>query len=123
MTRDERPMLWVMNADHSISPAATTTAWSEAMFGPGAHRRVAKDQVGPFFISTVFSGIDIAMHGPPQVFETMVFHDRAPLTARQARRSSSHAEALEIHAALVEHYRVVYSSSSSSHTSSGVPAT
>jgi hypothetical protein len=40
-------------------------------------RRVALDEVGGYRVSTVFLGVDhnFAMHGPPVLWETMVFDD------------------------------------------------
>lgn len=53
----------------------TWAKWFEENFN---NRRIAQDQIGPFFVSTVFLGIDHRFigEGPPIVFETMVFDMR-----------------------------------------------
>jgi hypothetical protein len=55
--------------------------------GPG-FEPVAQVQVGPFWISTVFLGVDTNHHrqtGEPLLFETMVFDGTGPAGAVQLR--------------------------------------
>ena len=42
---------------------------------PIEQRRVAEDQVGDRWVSTVFTGMNTNLWGEPLVFETMVFRD------------------------------------------------
>src|SRR5678815_4017202 len=37
------------------------------------YRRIGKDKIGPFEVSTVWLGLDHAMWGEPLIFETMIF--------------------------------------------------
>lgn len=40
------------------------------------YHRVAETQIGPYWISTVYLGLDHSYgHGPPLIFETMIFKD------------------------------------------------
>ena len=118
MSRDGRPMLWIMPPDGVIRPAADLPEWNRAMFhAPDAHgdihdRHLARDRVGAFFISTIFTGIDTELRGPPMVFETMVFKDDNARQPRRQIRNPTRAEALETHAAMVKEYGAYPSSSS-----------
>lgn len=48
--------------------------WALIFEGGEGERRVAEDQVGPFWVSTVWLGLDHQYgDGPPLIFETMVF--------------------------------------------------
>jgi hypothetical protein len=38
-----------------------------------AYVRVAEDKIGPYWISTVWLGVNHGIFGPPLIFETMVF--------------------------------------------------
>lgn len=40
-----------------------------------AYKRVAEDDIGPYWVSTVWIGLDMSFtgEGPPIIFETMVF--------------------------------------------------
>lgn len=79
-------------------------------------KRVAEDTIGPYWISTVWLGIDHAlwMVGPPVIFETMVFvkhdEDGAPLGPEvdYQLRYSTEAEALAGHAETVLMVRATY---------------
>lgn len=65
-------------------------------------RRVAKDIVDGYFISTVLLGMDhnYSGVGPPLIFETMVFEDEDFL-ALYCERYATQAEAREGHAMVV----------------------
>lgn len=73
----------------------------------GGYRIVEQTDVGPFWISTVWLGIDYRFggHGAPLIFETMVFgnddgaHDLS--FDFDCRRYSTEAEARDGHAATV----------------------
>ena len=72
-----------------------------------ADRHVAKDTIGPAYISTVFLGLDHNFgSGPPLLFETMVFdgvddsYQRRCSTWKQAK--AMHAEAVAYVKAAIE---------------------
>jgi len=77
--------------------------YSRLLAQPG-YQRVAEDQVGPYWISTVWLGVD---HGwgrrpVPVIFETMVFAENGKVGHDlEMRRYSTEAEALEGHAETV----------------------
>lgn len=60
---------------HEVKAVADVIAW--AQWYETADRRVAGDKIGPYFVSTVFLGLDHAfgLSTVPIVFETMVFAD------------------------------------------------
>ena len=64
--------------------------------------RVAKDQIGPYFVSTVCLGIDhnFSGVGPPIIFETMIAHDNGQWLHYQERYSTEE-EAKQGHAKAV----------------------
>lgn len=49
--------------------------WSQLLHeDEGSYKRVAEDQVGPYWVSTVWLGLDHGFNrGAPVIFETMVF--------------------------------------------------
>jgi len=73
-------------------------------------RKVKQEQVGEFWVSTVFLGLDYNWEpsGPPILWETMVFlkdHEgiRYGEDIDMDRCSGSREQALAMHAAMVEH--------------------
>jgi len=67
-------------------------------------RRVAEDVVGPYWISTVWLGLDHRFRGdgPPLIFETMVFGDGGgDMSGIDQRRWSTEDEARRGHAEIV----------------------
>jgi hypothetical protein len=76
------------------------------------YRRVARDEIGPCHVSTVWLGIDHSFgHGPPVIFETMVFSNAATWNPQMGcyfhedqgvqRRYCTEAQALAGHAETV----------------------
>jgi hypothetical protein len=67
---------YILDADHKLVPCdlMTWANWFET-----ADRHVAEETVGPFWVSTVFLGLDHRFfgEGPPILFETMVFPVKA----------------------------------------------
>jgi len=59
---------------HKPVPCPDLIKWSEWMFAE-ADRQVADSMQGDVRVSTVFLGLDNSLfgHGPPMLFETMVF--------------------------------------------------
>lgn len=75
--------------------------------------RVAEDRVGPYWISTVWIGLD---HGfgqtAPLIFETMVFNRETDESDLDCRRYSTEAEALWGHAQMVDEVRLIVEATS-----------
>jgi hypothetical protein len=68
--------------------------------------RIAEDTVGPYWVSTVWIGIDHSFgFGPPLIFETMVF--RGDETDLDCWRYSTETEALAGHARMVDEVRLI----------------
>ncbi|HSV08577.1 MAG TPA: hypothetical protein VLI07_18820 [Candidatus Binatus sp.] len=84
-------------------------------WGMLAHDRdykvVKQEHVGPYFVSTVWLGLDHSFgRGPPIVFETMVFkEDRTDL---ECWRYATEAEAVEGHQLMCEQVRLVHEATS-----------
>lgn len=71
-----------------------------------AYKRVAQDQVGPYWVSTVWLGIDHNYgDGPPLIFETMVFATSSAVQGLgpdlDCRRYSTEAQARAGHDEMV----------------------
>lgn len=79
----------------------TRDAWV-ASYGDGDSRRVAATEIGDQRVSTVWLGIDhnFSDHGPPLIFETMVFPD-----ANVCVRTPTAAAALAAHDQVVAEVR------------------
>lgn len=91
---------YVLNADCTVRPVADVIEWATA-FEKGDRRVALTDLGGGVKISTVFLGIDHSFgEGPPLIFETMVFANRAGEEAMW--RYSTWAEAEAGHARAVE---------------------
>lgn len=60
---------------HEITTAPDVIAW--AQWFETADRRVAGDEIGPYFVSTIFIGLDYSfgLSPVPLLFETTVFRD------------------------------------------------
>lgn len=77
----------------------TMQRWGE-LHSDMSYKRVAETAVGPYWISTVWLGMDHRWgQGPPLIFETMVFApDEVTLGPEiECRRYSTEAEALAGH--------------------------
>ena len=75
--------------------------WTARLADEG-YKRVAETQVGPYWISTVWLGLDHSFAGgPPLIFETMVFATSPDVSGPgpdlECRRWSTEAEALAGH--------------------------
>lgn len=81
-----------LDKDHNVVPCTL----EEFAAMSDEERRVGRDQIGPFLVSTVFLGIDHGHGaGAPLFFETMIF---GPLGDVYCDRRSTWAEAEEEHA-------------------------
>ena len=67
-----RSMNYILKPDHTVEPCDDMLEWARSM--NLTNRRVAATDVGEYWISTVFLGIDhnYTPDGPPLLFETMV---------------------------------------------------
>lgn len=77
----DRPHFWRLLPDHSVEPLTDVLEWARWM--ETNDKRVAEDTIGPYWVSTVFLGIDHGFFGRLLVFETMVF-DRSTEEPRSA---------------------------------------
>ena len=77
-------------------------AWGRWLNENQDKKRVAKDDIGAYWVSTVFLGLDHSFgDGPPVLFETMVFpHDS--FSEEYCERCSTWEEALIQHQAGIE---------------------
>lgn len=73
----DRPMFYV-EVDGVPKPVEKAEEWG--IWRETADVRVAQDDVGPFWVSTVFLGLDHNYHprGAPLIYETMVFGPPEP---------------------------------------------
>ena len=101
-----RPHLYVLDANGEPLPIESedVLVWAQWFEHNHKARVVAQTQIGPYFVSTVFLGIDMSFmpDGPLVLWETMVFakekqHDS--FADLDCRRYSSKQEAMEGHAA------------------------
>jgi hypothetical protein len=99
-----RPLQWKL-VDRRAVPVDDTLEW--ARWIKTADRSVAKTEVGPLLVSTVFLGLDHQYStdpkAPPLLFETMIFQGDA--RDLDCRRYSTWEEAEQGHAQMVEHAR------------------
>ena len=73
---------YILTEDHRVVPEPDLLTW--ARWFEEADRHVGQELVGPYWISTIFLGLDhdflpahVTGNGPPLIFETMVFdHSR-----------------------------------------------
>jgi hypothetical protein len=74
-----------------------------------SNRVVKQEHIGPYFVSTVFLGINhrFVGNGPPLIFETMVFHPSASTLGAEmeCERCSTYDEAEEQHERIAKKYR------------------
>lgn len=98
--------------------AMSMMEWS-ARFGDDDYRRVGADEVGPYYVSTVWLGID---HGfgrtaLPLIFETMVFGPGGASDELEQERVATLEEARAVHAKHVAKYtKLAADGGSNTHT-------
>lgn len=97
-----KPLSYILDENRNVIPAADLKSW--ARWFESADRVVAQNQIGPYWISTVFVGVDHRHFGdgPPIVFETMVFADGDP---GEQYRYCTWTEAEAGHEAMAAKYR------------------
>lgn len=69
--------------------------------------RVDETQVGHLIVTTVFTGLNHAVSGPPQVFETTIVNLHTGETTNPDERCATWEEALCMHRQAVERARLL----------------
>lgn len=91
----------ILNKYHEVVPCDELLTWAEWM--EKNKRVVAQDQVGPYFISTVFLGLDYSFgFGHPLYFETMVFIENGEAEQFNIERYETYVQANKGHELKVE---------------------
>lgn len=73
-----RPRYYKLDANHAVVEAKDVIDWG-LFFEKTDQRIVKQEQLGEYWVSTVFLGLDHSFGpGPPVLFETMVFVDKEP---------------------------------------------
>lgn len=74
-----------------------------------AYTRIGADDVGDYWISTVWIGINHAWRpgAPPLIFETMVFNNATEESDLDMERYSTEQEAIEGHQRMVDKVRLI----------------
>ena len=95
---------WIMHPDGTAQLAGDLQSWERWM--ETGDRRVGDDTVDGLRVSTVFLGLDhnMAGHGPPVLWETMIFHKGGYALGWQ-RRYTTRLAALRGHGAVVGRLR------------------
>jgi len=102
-----KPTRYLLNSAGEPVAEPDLLTWATAL--EKGDRIVKQEHIGPFWISTVFLGLDHNWgDGPPILWETMVFlkdHEgiRYGEDIDMDRCSGSREQALAMHAAMVEH--------------------
>src|SRR5215831_12976163 len=77
-----------------------------------ADRHVAKDYVGPIWVSTVFLGLDHSfLVGMPILFETMIFTDRMEMEELAIRRYATWEQAEQGHKVALRYAHLLWKKS------------
>lgn len=94
---------YIMREDGSVYHEPDFMKWACWTNNP-ANRRVASTRVGPWWVSTVFLGIDhnFGPSGPPVLFESMVFREDHRGRDFDSRRYCTYEEAKKGHEELVK---------------------
>lgn len=100
----DRPFLGIY--DRGGNPISMRT-WARLLeFGGRAYKAVRQEQVGEYWVSTVWLGFDHSFRdGPPLIFETMVF--KGSWEDLDMDRYSTEEEAVEGHERMVEKVRLM----------------
>lgn len=95
-------ILWILDDEHNLVPVDSVNEWSEKM--SEGNFSVAIATVGPFFVSTVFLGIDTSSLWDPALFQTIVFStdEKDNEILREERQYKTWAEAVAGHAEIVK---------------------
>ncbi len=106
---------YILNDDHTVTEVDDVIEWA-TKFETG-NRIVKQEQVGDWFVSTVFLGLDFGWGDVPMIFETMIFDHSQPVTYKLGKkehtsdkdiyqeRYSTYDEAVHSHDTLVQSIR------------------
>lgn len=99
---------YILGPDHEAIPCPDLTKWAKWL--ESSERHVAEENVGDYWISTVFLGLDHQFRdGPPLLFETMVFKRKADgepdMGGEDQFRYSTWDDAVAGHEATVKRYK------------------
>jgi hypothetical protein len=101
---------YILDENHNAVEEPDLLKWAQ-WFETTKNRIVKQEHHGPYFVSTVFLGLDhsFALSGdpaqPPILFETMVFDDSNGRTEVDQQRCSTWDEAVVQHEAVASAYR------------------
>lgn len=99
------PLFYRLLPDHTIEPVFDMADWARAF--ETSNRRVARTEVGPVAVSTVFLAVDHGLWGnEPILFETMIF-DRNERAFEFCARYRTWDEAASDHQEVVEKLRAL----------------
>ncbi len=98
------PDQFILNDEGNPVPEPDLILWGLSLSGPGT--RVGEDHIGKSRISTVFLGLDhnFTRHGPPILWETMVFG--GVLDEELDRCSGTREQAEAMHAEMVKRVKL-----------------
>jgi hypothetical protein len=101
-------MIYYMEIDGKVVSTPDVKTW--ALWNDTNDRRVARDEIGPYVVSTVFLGLDHSFggEGPPVLYETMVFgrdpYMNRDFLERDMARYHTREEALAGHQQMVDRW-------------------
>ena len=105
-----KPQFYILNAAGEPVAEPDTMKWAAWFLDDSQRQRIPKTQVGDYFISTAFLGVDHAMdEGTPILWETAAFdknghwHDK-----RLNRCAGTREQALAMHEEMVAEYKLKY---------------
>jgi hypothetical protein len=96
-------LLYILDGKVPV-PCEDAIAWAQWVEAHEQERIVCQEDVGPWWVSTVFLGVDhnyVIGHTPPQLFETMIFEGKGGDPNDYQTRTSTWELALEQHAQAV----------------------
>lgn len=109
-------MYYLLNEDKSAREVTNVLEWAKEF--EESNRAVKQEQVGDWFVSTMFLGLDMGFREKiPLIFETMIFDENKPITYTiggkdyeghkdiYQERYSTYDEALKSHELLVQSIR------------------
>jgi hypothetical protein len=103
-----RNLHYILDAEHNVVPAELIE-WAKWL--KDSDRVVKQEDIGPYWISTVFLGLDhnYLIEGPPLVFETMIRNERENSWLDYQTRCATWAEAEAMHQEALAYVRELLS--------------
>ncbi len=105
VTHMDRFMYYVLDEDNNVRGTNDVAEWGR--FFEDKRRILKQEQVGPYWVSTVFLGIPhLSLREAPQIFESMAFEaDGRARNEVDCERYSTYAEAIAGHERMVQAMR------------------